>query len=51
MVRGRYWLELADNNFAVASAPATALCATYAFAIIFFFYTALVFNPREQQIT
>ena len=28
MVRGRYWLELADNNFAVFAAWATALCVT-----------------------
>ncbi|UMX52210.1 hypothetical protein MJ389_24915 [Escherichia coli] len=26
--RGRYWLELADNNFAVFAAWATALCVT-----------------------
>ena len=49
MVRGRYWLELADNNFAVFAAWATALCVTLCVCIIFFcfFYTALVFNPRE----
>ena len=28
MVRGRYWLELADNNFAVFAAWATTLCVT-----------------------
>ena len=28
MVRGRVWLELADNNFAVFAAWATALCVT-----------------------
>ena len=28
MVRGWYWLELADNNFAVFAAWATALCVT-----------------------
>lgn len=49
MVRGRYWLELADNNFAVFAAGQPLYVLLYASAIIFFcfFYTALVFNPRE----
>lgn len=49
MVRGRYWLELADNNFAVFAAWQPLYVLLYASAIIFFcfFYTALVFNPRE----
>ncbi|XPE37368.1 hypothetical protein ACNKHS_19730 [Shigella flexneri] len=42
-------MELADNNFAVFAAWATTLRVTLCSAIIFFcfFYTALVFNPRE----
>jgi preprotein translocase subunit SecY len=42
-------LELADNNFAVFALGNRFMCYSAASAIIFFcfFYTALVFNPRE----
>ncbi len=45
---GRYWLELADSNFAVFAARATALYVLlYASAIIFFcfFYHGVGFQP------
>jgi len=49
VVWGRYRLELADNNFAVFAARTAALCATLCDCnhLLLFFYTALVFNPRE----
>ena len=49
MVRGRYWLELADNNFAVFAARATALCVTLCVCnhLLLFLLHGVGFNPRE----